>query len=145
MDGVDDLGVVDALEVDRGDAEVAVSELALDDDQRDAFAGHLDGVGVSELVRCEASAHAGLGSGPAPIGARRGVSPVPSARGSGDDAEQRSDGELEACVEPRLELLPAPCVHADFAAPSAFAVADEQRATSLIEVGFAERERFLDA
>ncbi len=26
MDGVDDLGVVDALEVDRGDAEVAVSE-----------------------------------------------------------------------------------------------------------------------
>jgi len=27
VDGVDDLGVVDALEVDRGDAEVAVSEL----------------------------------------------------------------------------------------------------------------------
>jgi hypothetical protein len=45
VDGVDDLGVVDALEIDRGDAEVAVSELALDDDQRDAFAGHLDGVG----------------------------------------------------------------------------------------------------
>jgi hypothetical protein len=30
-DGVDDLGVVDALEVDAGDAEVAVAELALDD------------------------------------------------------------------------------------------------------------------
>jgi hypothetical protein len=27
VDGVDDLGVVDALEVDRGDAEVAVPEL----------------------------------------------------------------------------------------------------------------------
>jgi hypothetical protein len=27
VDGVDDLGVVDALEIDRGDAEVAVAEL----------------------------------------------------------------------------------------------------------------------
>ncbi len=58
MDRVDDLGVVDALEVDRGDAEVAVAELTLDNDQRDAFASHLDGVGVSELVRGEASPHA---------------------------------------------------------------------------------------
>src|SRR5215218_11341818 len=40
VDGVDDLGVVDALEVDRGDAEVGVAELALDDDQRHALAGH---------------------------------------------------------------------------------------------------------
>jgi hypothetical protein len=32
VDGVDDLGVVDALYVDRGDAEVGVPELALDDD-----------------------------------------------------------------------------------------------------------------
>jgi hypothetical protein len=31
VDRVDDLGVVDALEVDRGDTEVAVAELALDD------------------------------------------------------------------------------------------------------------------
>jgi hypothetical protein len=36
MDGDDDLGLLDALEVDRRDAEVAVAELALDDDQRDA-------------------------------------------------------------------------------------------------------------
>src|SRR5580692_4731763 len=34
VDGVDDLGVVDALEVDAGDAEVGVSELALDHVQR---------------------------------------------------------------------------------------------------------------
>ena len=31
-----------------------MSELALDNDQRNAFAGHLDGVGVPELVRGEA-------------------------------------------------------------------------------------------
>jgi hypothetical protein len=44
--GLDDLAAIDALEVDGGDAEVAVSELALDDDQRYAFSGHFDGVGV---------------------------------------------------------------------------------------------------
>src|SRR4051812_20352266 len=60
VDGVDDLGVVDALEVDRGDAEVGVAELALDDDQRHAFAGHFDGVRVAELVRREAPTHPGL-------------------------------------------------------------------------------------
>jgi hypothetical protein len=38
MDGVDDLGVVDPLEVDLGDAEVGVPGLALDDDQRHALA-----------------------------------------------------------------------------------------------------------
>jgi hypothetical protein len=54
VDGVDDLGVVDAFEVDRGDPEVAVAELALDDDQRNAFVRHLDGVRVAQLVRGEA-------------------------------------------------------------------------------------------
>jgi hypothetical protein len=39
VDGFDDFGVVVALQVDRCDPEVAVPELALDDDQWDAFAG----------------------------------------------------------------------------------------------------------
>ena len=62
------IGIVDALQIDRGDAEVAVAELALDDDQRDAFAGHLDGVGVAELVRSEAASDAGGGGGAAQLG-----------------------------------------------------------------------------
>jgi hypothetical protein len=33
---------VDAFQVNRGDAEVAVAELALDNDQRHSFVGHLD-------------------------------------------------------------------------------------------------------
>jgi hypothetical protein len=53
--GVNDLAAVDALQVDGCEAEVAVSELALDDDQWYALASHLDGVGVSELVRREAA------------------------------------------------------------------------------------------
>jgi hypothetical protein len=51
-DGIDDLGVVDGLQVDRRDAEVGVSELSLDHDERNALAGRLDGVGVTKLVRC---------------------------------------------------------------------------------------------
>ena len=35
-----------------------MAELSLDDDQRDAFAGHLDGGRVAELIWCEAAAHA---------------------------------------------------------------------------------------
>ena len=38
MDGVDDLGAVDALQIDRRDPEVGMSELALYHDQRDALA-----------------------------------------------------------------------------------------------------------
>jgi hypothetical protein len=59
VDGLDDLGVVDPLEVDRRDAEVAVTELALDDDQRHAFVGHLDRVRVAQLMRRKPSPYAG--------------------------------------------------------------------------------------
>ena len=45
------------MEVGAGDAEVCVSELALDDRQRDAFACHLDGVRVAKLVRRESPAN----------------------------------------------------------------------------------------
>ena len=47
---VDDFGVVDAAQVSGGDPEVSVTELPLDDHQRDALATHLDRVGVAELV-----------------------------------------------------------------------------------------------
>ena len=60
MNGADDLAAVDALEVDARDAEVGVSELALDDDERDSFVRHLDSVRVPELVGREATSHAGF-------------------------------------------------------------------------------------
>jgi hypothetical protein len=43
----------------------AVAELALDDDQRDALAGELNGMCVTELVRREASPHARPDGSPA--------------------------------------------------------------------------------
>jgi hypothetical protein len=53
--GADDFAAVDALEVDARDAEVGVSELALNDDERGAFVRHLDSVSVPELVGREAT------------------------------------------------------------------------------------------
>ena len=54
VDRGDDLLGVDASQVDRGHPQVAVAELALDDVERHAFAGQLDRVRVTELVRGEA-------------------------------------------------------------------------------------------
>jgi hypothetical protein len=47
--GGDDLFGVDAPQVDAGGAEVGVPELALDDIERHAFTGALDGMGVAQL------------------------------------------------------------------------------------------------
>src|SRR5512132_4070115 len=54
---LDDLAVVDALQVDGRDAKVRVTELALDDVERHAFACHLDRMGMAKLVRSEPPAH----------------------------------------------------------------------------------------
>jgi hypothetical protein len=145
VDGFDDLAVVDALQVDRGDAEVAVAELALDDDQWHAFAGELDGMRVPELVRREAPTDAGREGGPAQLSSGCRTGPVPASRGSVDDAEQRTDRKLDSQLEPRAKLLPGPFVHADLAASSALGVADEQCAAAVIEVGFGEAEGFLNS
>jgi hypothetical protein len=60
MDGVDDLGAVDSLEVNARDAEVGVPELPLDDDEWDAFVGHLDRVRVPQLMLVPTSAQSSL-------------------------------------------------------------------------------------
>jgi hypothetical protein len=143
VDGFDDLAVVDALQVDRRDAEVAVAELALDDDQRHAFASELDGMRVPELVRREAPTDACRDGGPAQLRSGGRTGPVPASRWSVDNAEQRTDRKLDSQLEPRAKLFPGPFVHADLAPSSALAAADEQRAAAVIEIGFGEAEGFL--
>jgi hypothetical protein len=59
VDGVDSLGVVDSTQVRGGDPEIGMTELALDDEQRDTLAGHLDCMGMPELVGSESAANAG--------------------------------------------------------------------------------------
>ena len=93
-----------------------MAELALDDDQRHAFACHFDGVGVAELAWREASARSGCGGGTSELRTCGRGCPGSALSGAGDHAEQRADGEFEAELEPRLEFLPAPVVHSDLAA-----------------------------
>jgi hypothetical protein len=59
--------------------------------------------------------------------------------------KQRADREFEAGGEPGPQLLPAPGVHPDLAAPSALSVPHQQRPAAVVEVVVAERERFLNA
>jgi hypothetical protein len=122
-----------------------VAELALDDDQRHTFVGHLDGVGVTELVRCETSPHPGSHGGVPQLGSGARGRPVPPARRTRDDAEQGPDWELEPGLKPRLKLVPRPGVHADLAASIALAATDQQRSAAWVEIHFGERQRFLNA
>jgi hypothetical protein len=68
-----------------------------------------------------------------------------AARGTVDDAEERTAGQLHSQLEPGLQLFPAPRVPSDFAAASALAATDKQRAAAVIQISFGERQRFLDA
>src|SRR3954452_12819051 len=86
--------------VDGRDAEVAVAQLALNDDQRHSFPGHLDRVSVRELVRREAAPDPGGGGSAPQLGAGRGGRPMAATRRSDDDAQQRTDRELAAQLEP---------------------------------------------
>jgi hypothetical protein len=106
MDSVDDLGTVDALEVNAGDGEVGVSELPLDDDEWNAFVCHLDRMSVSKLVRGEAPASSCRRSGVMELLSGCGGLPVPSGRWTVDHAQQRSDRQLPPPLLPGFELGP---------------------------------------
>jgi hypothetical protein len=97
------------------------------------------------VVRREASPHSCLAGDASELRVRGGGSPRPSARGAVDDAEQRSDRELDARLEPGRELLPGPVVHGDLAAAAALAAPYQQRTATRVQVGLGERERLADA
>src|SRR4051812_35743941 len=77
--------------------------------------------------------------------AGRGRRPAAAPGRAGEHAQQRADGQPDADVQPLLELLPGPVVHADFPAATALASADEDCAAAGVKVGLGERERFVDA
>lgn len=62
-----------------------------------------------------------------------------------DHAQDRSDRELAAGLQPGLELAPCPAVHADFAALASLATADEHSATAAVKIALLQIERFADA
>ena len=120
VDGVDGLGVVDSAQVGGGDPKVGMTELPLDDHQRDPFAGHLNSVGVAEWMRCEPSPDAGSPSG---VSQQRADSPRgarAAAGGSTEDAEERANRQSCTDLAPRLELLPPPKVNSNLATLPSF-------------------------
>jgi hypothetical protein len=63
VDGVHDLGVIDATQVHGRDPEVGMPELPLDDDQRHALARHLNSMSMPQLMWREAATHPGCDRG----------------------------------------------------------------------------------
>jgi hypothetical protein len=61
------------------------------------------------------------------------------------DAQQSADRQGGAQVQPRLDLLPSPAVHADLATLAALAASHEDRAGAAVKVAFGEGERLADA
>jgi hypothetical protein len=73
VDGLDDLVRVDAPQIDRRHAEVAVTELALNDVERHALAGEFDRVRVTQLVRRKPALNSGARCEPPELGADGGA------------------------------------------------------------------------
>jgi hypothetical protein len=75
-------------------------ELALDDEERDTRAGHLDGVRVPELMGREPSAHPGSLGRAAQLRSQARRRASSSACRAAQNAEQRADRQRRAVSEP---------------------------------------------
>jgi hypothetical protein len=78
-------------QVDRGHAQVGVTELALDHVQRHPFASHLDRVGVTQLMRRNPPPNARTRSELAKGRARSRLRPRPPGGWTVDHAHERAD------------------------------------------------------
>lgn len=67
MHDIDDLTAIDALQIDRGDPEIGVPELALDHIERDTLARHLHRMRMAKLMGCESPTHRSLAGKPSEL------------------------------------------------------------------------------
>jgi hypothetical protein len=145
VNGVDDLGAIDPLEVDARDAEVRVAELALDHNQRDTFVRHFDRMGVSQLMWGESPTDASCRGRVVQLLASCRRFPVSPGGRSVNDAHQGANREPAPDLKPRVELRPRPSVHTDLAALSSLPAPNKDRSASTIEVALMKRERLADS
>ena len=106
----------------------------LDHHERDALAGHLNGVRMTKLMRREASANAGRYREVAQRGSSRRWRPRSPSGRTADDAQQRADRHRQPDPRPPVDVLPCPGVHAHFAPPPALTSADQDAAALRVEV-----------
>ncbi len=93
-----------------------MTQLALDDVDRYAFAGKLDGMRMAQLMGSEPPADASVDGELTQFGSGGGRRPAAPSGGSVDDAQQRPWRQYHAVRHPRGELFKPELVHSDFAA-----------------------------
>ena len=71
--------------------------------------------------------------------------PTPSRGRSVDHAQQRADRELAAELEPWIQVVPRPAIHADLATLDSLATTHDDRAAGTVQVALLERQCFVDA
>ena len=121
-----------------------MSELALDDDDGNAFVRHLDGVGVPQLVRCEPTSDTSDRSRSPQLLAGSRRLPMTAGGGATDDAQQRAERKVCAELEPGLELIPRPAIHANLSATATLAATNQDSAALLVQIGFGKTECLAD-
>jgi hypothetical protein len=104
IDGLDDLGVVDSAEVSGCDREIDMAELALDHDQRDPFARHLNRVRVPQLMRREPATDPGGNRDVVKLCADASRRAWAAACRTAHDAEQPSDRQGPTRLQPWSEV-----------------------------------------
>ena len=82
----------------------------------------------SLMVRCEPASDPGRLGGRAELGADPGGRARSTSCRAPQHTKQRTDGQSGAQLEPRVEVLPRPPVHADLATFAALSVSDRDRA-----------------
>ncbi len=73
-----------------------MSQLALDDDQRDLLVGQLDSVRMAQLMRRKSTPDARCGGGSSQLAARGRLPPSPAGGRTVNHAQQRADGQPDA-------------------------------------------------
>src|SRR5579875_3029354 len=96
---------------------------------------------VPQLVRSKPAPHSGLSRELTHFIPGGGGGPPAATGGAVNDAKQRARRQQDAVEEPRVKLLKAELVHPSLAALIALAVANQQRAATLVYLGLVERQR----
>ena len=106
-------------EIHGGDREIGVAQLALDDQQRHAFAGHFDGMSMAQLVRRKPAAHPRPAGSHVQLGADAGWRHGRPRVGPSSTQNSAPTGSLARSCSHGSSCSNTPAVHPDLAALAA--------------------------
>jgi hypothetical protein len=100
---------------------------------------------MPQLMRRETPTHTGRDGKIAKRRARSGRRPRTSLGRSGDDAQQSADVHVHPNRQPRVEVLPRPCVHPDLPSLAILPTAHQDAAAGSVEIALSEAKRLGDS